>query len=108
MDSAKADGKKGGLIIPPPNIPEKVLESNKNTVPAKETSPPVEEKKEEKKVEVRKEGAKGTITIYTYENRPYEVKFTGEITGVEINIAWRTMYKEYKLWKRSLLKQGGK
>ena len=61
-------------------------------------------------VDTSKEGGgeekvKGTITIDVYENIPYKVKFDGVITGSEIDIAWKAMMKEYKLWKAELFKK---
>jgi len=54
---------------------------------------------------------KGIIVIKVFENSPYEVEFEGVITGVEIDIAWKSMMKEYRIWKHSLFKaneNGGK
>lgn len=104
---AKATAVRGNPILPPPAIPKKVLESNvRPSLPLEETDKVVEEKVEVKaKVD---EKFKGIITIYVFENKSYEAKFTGEITGNEMIIAVNAMRKQYKLWKRELLKAGGK
>ena len=115
MSGAKAKTatiQKGNPILPSPPIPKKVLVSN-TKLPS--TQDGKEEQQETKPTTIEKEGvskedgkASGVITIYVFRDRPYEAKFTGEITGVELNIAWRAMYKQYKLWKHKLLKEGGK
>jgi len=51
------------------------------------------------------EEAKGTITIQVFDNKPYEVTFTGVITGVEIDLAWKMMMRSYRLWKHTLIKK---
>jgi len=108
MDSAKANTVRGNAVLPPPNIPKKVLESNKNAPPVvAKPLPTASSELLDKKVKVD-EKPKGKITIHVYNGKPYEAKFEGEITGAEINVAWRAMYKQYKLWKHNLLKQGGK
>ena len=48
---------------------------------------------------------KGTVVIKVFENSPYEVEFSGKITGSEIDIAWKAMMKEYRVWKHSLIKK---
>ncbi|KXH72801.1 MAG: hypothetical protein AM326_10975 [Candidatus Thorarchaeota archaeon SMTZ-45] len=48
---------------------------------------------------------KGTIVITVYENRPYDVEFSGHITGAERDLAWRAMMKQYAVWKAKLAKQ---
>lgn len=107
---AEAATVRGNPILPPPAIPKKVLESNiKPPLEAAKGTSPVAEGKE--KVEVKAkvdEKVKGTITISVFENKPYEAKFTGEITGNEMIIAVNAVRKQYKLWKRELLKAGGK
>ena len=45
---------------------------------------------------------KGTIFIKIYENMPYEVDFTGIVTGSEVDMAWRAMMKQYRVWKHTL------
>jgi hypothetical protein len=47
---------------------------------------------------------KGKIVIDVFDNRPYKVEFTGVITGVEIDLAWKMMMKSYRVWKHSLIK----
>ena len=49
--------------------------------------------------------AKGTIVVEVFENKPYKVEFSGVITGVEIDHAWRAMMKGYRVWKHSLIKK---
>ena len=109
MEGAKAAVKEGP-IIPKPAVPKKVLESNPTT-----TSPPAPKvapsssKLLDKKIKVYKDDKpSGTITLYVYKNRPYDAKFTGHINGFEMNIAIPAIRKHYKLWKRGLIKQGGK
>jgi len=48
---------------------------------------------------------KGVVVIKVFENSPYEVEFTGIITGSEIDIAWKAMMKQYRVWKHTLFKQ---
>ena len=45
---------------------------------------------------------KGTIFIKLFENSPYEIDFSGVITGSEIDLAWRAMMKEYRVWKHTM------
>lgn len=48
---------------------------------------------------------KGTITISVFENSPYEIDFVGIITGTEIDLAWRAMMKEYRVWKHTMFRK---
>ena len=48
---------------------------------------------------------KGTILIKVFENSPYEVDFSGAITGSEVDMAWKAMMKEYRVWKHNLFKK---
>ena len=48
---------------------------------------------------------KGTITISVFENSPYEIEFTGIVTGSELDMAWRFMMKEYRVWKHMMFKR---
>ena len=48
---------------------------------------------------------KGMIVIKVFENSPYEVEFSGIVTGSEIDIAWKAMMKEYRVWKHNLFKK---
>jgi hypothetical protein len=48
---------------------------------------------------------KGTILIKVFENSPYEVEFSGKITGSEVDMAWKAMMKEYRVWKHNLSKK---
>jgi hypothetical protein len=110
---------RGNPVIPPPPIPSQVRMSMVPKPPepvAKmvegkpvEATSPIEEEKgevekavEEEEVDVR---PKGTVTIKVFENSPYEVDFTGMITGSEIDIAWKAMMREYKQWKHRLMKE---
>ena len=45
---------------------------------------------------------KGTILIKVYENMPYEVDFAGRVTGTEVDMAWKAMMKQYRVWKHTL------
>ena len=56
-------------------------------------------------VKESEEKAKGTIVISVFDNKPYGVVFSGTITGVEIDLAWKMMMKEYRVWKHSLIKK---
>ena len=48
---------------------------------------------------------KGMIVIKLFENSPYEVEFSGKITGSEVDMAWKAMMKEYRVWKHNLSKK---
>jgi len=48
---------------------------------------------------------KGMIVIKVFENSPYEVDFNGMITGSEVDMAWKAMMKEYRVWKHNLFKK---
>ena len=48
---------------------------------------------------------KGTINIRVFENSPYEVEFDGVIAGFELDMAWRAMMKEYRVWKHTMFKK---
>jgi len=48
---------------------------------------------------------KGMIVIKVFENSPYEVEFSGKITGSEVDMAWKAMMKEYRVWKHNLSKK---
>jgi hypothetical protein len=58
--------------------------------------------KVEEEVDVK---PKGMITIRVFENSPYEVDFEGVVTGSEVDIAWKAMMKEYRVWKHNLFKK---
>ena len=48
---------------------------------------------------------KGTIVIKLFENSPYEIDFSGVITGTEVDLAWRFLMKEYRVWKHRMFKK---
>jgi len=110
--------------IPAPPIPSIVRQS---MVP-KPPPPIAKENGEERKVDGQREGKevivteestskncdvgtevgerkKGTITIKVFENSPYEVEFEGMVTGSEVDMAWKAMMREYRIWKHNLLKK---
>ena len=105
--------REGGLILPPPFIPSQVTQSRVESPP-----PPVADDRvapepivEEKEIEeVKKEEVVGeeigTITVHLWRNKPYAVDFEGSITGEQISIAWRAIFKQYRLWKHNLSKGG--
>ena len=99
-----------GPVIPKPPVPKKVLESNRtttgSTIAKKEKAS--SELLDRKTPVYKDEKPVGTITLNVFKNKPYEAKFTGCINGFEMNIAIPAIRKHYKLWKRGLLKQGGK
>ena len=100
----------GNPVIPSPPIPSQVRTSMlpKPPTPIPATTPKVEtettaEKKVEDEVEERvDEKPKGEITIRIFENSPYEVEFSGFIAGNELDLAWRAMMKEYRVWKHKM------
>jgi len=96
-------------VIPPP-VPSQVRlsrvpEQPEPTAKAGGEEVEVKEQEEEKfgvEVDVR---PKGTITIRVFENSPYEVDFEGVITGSEVDMAWKAMMKEYRVWKHTLFRK---
>ena len=48
---------------------------------------------------------KGTIVITVFKNHPYEIEFSGIITGLERDLAVKFLYKEYMVWKNKLAKE---
>jgi len=46
---------------------------------------------------------KGTINIVIKENKLPSIKFTGNLTGAEMDLAWKSMMKEYRVWKNTLI-----
>lgn len=48
---------------------------------------------------------KGVISIKIFENSPYEVDFSGIVTGSELDMAWRAMMKEYRVWKHTMFRK---
>lgn len=111
---------KGNPIIPDPPIPSQVRMSMvpklPDPIPKVVDGKPVEAKSEVEPVEVIDEATlkveeemdarpKGTVTIKVFENSPYEIDFTGMITGSEVDIAWKAMMREYKQWKYRIMKE---
>ena len=47
----------------------------------------------------------GSIHIEVFENAPYKVKFEGMVTGAQIDMAWRAMMKEYRVWKHMVFRK---
>ena len=41
----------------------------------------------------------GKITIVLYPHKEYETTFEGNITGGDVNRAWKMMIRGYRLWK---------
>ena len=110
MSGAKAEVVRGNPVIPKASIPKKVLDSNATSPPSKEmpkadSSSALLDRPERV---YPNEDAIGTITISIFKGKPYEVKFDGKIAGFELNTAVSAIRKQYKLWKRSLIKREGK
>lgn len=125
----KPEIERGNSILPPPPIPSMVRMSMVPPppipVPKIVDGEPViarEEEEEEKTVDVvvdvvepiekislpEKEievNPKGIITISLFENRPFEVEFSGHIAGNDIDHAWRAMMKEYRVWKHMVFRK---
>lgn len=108
-------------ILPPPPVPSSVRLSvvtpppdpveDKGVAPVPVPPPPPDEKiitKEEKERAWPTEAPCGNINIKVYKHRPYEVEFTGVVTGGQIDLAWRAMMKKYRVWKHTLLKSDQK
>ncbi len=82
----------------------KTVEATKSEV--EETKEVVEETVKEKVFSREDEPVvKGTIVITVYKDHPYEVEFSGNITGTERDLAWRAMMKQYQAWKQKLAKE---
>ena len=111
---------RGNPVLPDPPIPSIVRQSMVPEPPApipKEVDgvlvgadivPPstfTDTEIEEKLKEEMDARPKGTILIKVFENSPYEVEFSGKITGSEVDIAWKAMMKEYRVWKSNLSKR---
>jgi len=89
---------------PPAPIPKEVdgvLVGADIVPPSTFTDTEIEEKLKEE-MDAR---PKGTIVIKVFENSPYEVDFSGAITGSEVDMAWKAMMKEYRVWKHNLFKK---
>lgn len=48
---------------------------------------------------------RGTIVITVFKDHPYEVEFSGDITGTERDLALRAMMKGYGVWKNNIRKK---
>jgi len=119
MDEVTHNGEKvrGNPVIPPAPVPSLVRMSRVPEPPPpipkgeggekidlSETVPPSGEGLKEEEVEVDLH-PKGIIIIKVFENSPYEVEFSGVITGSEIDTAWKAMMKEYRVWKHTLFRK---
>ena len=104
---------RGNPILPDPPIPSMVRQSMVPEPPtpiAKDETVTVSIKPQddglgveiEEELDVR---PKGMIVIKLFENSPYEVEFSGKITGSEVDMAWKAMMKEYRVWKHNLSKK---
>jgi hypothetical protein len=104
---------RGNPILPDPPVPSIVRQSMVPEPPApitKDETVTVSIKPQddglgveiEEELDVR---PKGMIVIKVFENSPYEVEFSGKITGSEVDIAWKAMMKEYRVWKHNLFKK---
>lgn len=113
MSEDKKKVELGNPVIPRPHVPRQVgmkldEQTPKESKGMKEVVIPkpviVEEKvKVEKEVDAE---PKGVITIKLFEESPYEVEFEGMIAGNEMDLAWRAMMKQYRVWKHKVfLKQ---
>ena len=47
----------------------------------------------------------GKITIILYPHKEYETTFEGNITGSDVNRAWKMMIRGYRLWKATEAKR---
>ena len=95
--------------LPPPEVtptPKSVLAVEKEDIVKGGEKKEVE--KEKKVVGVEEKEPLGVIEIRLYERRPFVVIFTGVITGHQLDLAWRRMMKEYRVWKHTLSKDTGK
>lgn len=120
MENTKDERVRGNPVIPPPYIPSQVRMS---MVP-KPPEPIAKVDVEGREVEVTEDQIleqsdanlpeidvemdakpKGVIVIKVFENSPYEVEFSGVVTGSEVDIAWKAMMKEYRVWKHNLYKK---
>ena len=105
---------------PPTPIPKQVRELTQNEIEAGVTTTIFDEGEEvissptpqefeanleEKLKEEMDARPKGMIVIKVFENSPYEVDFNGMITGSEVDMAWKAMMKEYRVWKHNLFKK---
>lgn len=108
MGDAKVKTEIANPVIPKPTVPDKVKNSRVESQVGKAPPAGVTSVRETPPEQLLDKGAKGIITIYLFDNAPYQCDFKGKIVGDDINVAWRAMYKEYKLWKHTLSKIGGK
>ena len=102
MAKTKDDVKVANPTIPPPAIPIQVKRSR--VLPAVPIEEKIEVSEEQPKREVdASEG--GTINITIYKDKPHKVEFSGFISGRDIDLAWRFMMKEYRVWKHEIFKR---
>lgn len=100
-----------GRPLPKQQLVEKEKDEELGVVDESSPLPTTEESKSSSKEldkmfgpDVDKE-PKGTIHISIYMNSPYTVDFEGIVTGSEIDMAWRAMMKEYRVWKHIMFKK---
>ncbi len=111
-----------GLVAPAPSsvrssslpnpestrTPAKKKESFRSGV--EETTSEVEKPKEEEIKEpiFSRDDApeiKGTIVVTIFKNHPYEIEFSGAITGVERDLAIKFIMQKYGVWKNRLARE---
>lgn len=104
-EEAKVESTTG---VPAPPVPSKVGGSKLPPIGATSTYIEEEEGVKEKKEVVEEKEPAGVITIKVFARRPFEVNFSGAITGKQVDLAWRYMMKQYKVWKHDEAKKGKK
>ena len=107
---------KSGTVIPKPPVPSKVgtelppignvpTSIEEGGEVGKEVVPKEEKVEEKAQVVERETEPSGVITIRVFKLRPFEVDFSGDILGKQLDLAWRYMMKQYKVWKHSERKE---
>ena len=99
-----------GFPLPKPAEPKAKLDEDGLPIPAPETlNEAIEEDIDLEDAADANEGGeaieKGTIKITVYKDKPYEVEFTGFISGSELDLGWRFMMKKYRVWKHTMFKK---
>ena len=98
-----------GRPLPPPPDPIEKVGGDEKLVSGDGQSPElssgVDEELQEKLDADVDAKPKGTIHINIFENNPYEIEFNGIITGSELDMAWRFMMKEYRVWKHTMFRR---
>jgi len=120
VENTKDERVRGNPVIPPPYIPSQVRMSMVPKPPEPIAKVDVEGREVEVlmdtehtptpeemiRLDVEMDAKpKGVIVIKVFENSPYEVEFSGVVTGSEVDIAWKAMMKEYRVWKHNLYKK---